>query len=278
MKTLLATLGLLVALTGCQSLSKNTLPNHDCPKPKANGEFVNSYCLIEGVASAESSKQQGKRGFVNANGDWVIPPIYDYTFDAREGFVIVVKEFDDGKSIYSTYEFLSTTGKPLNNEKYDDAYQFYNGFARVANDKELYAYMDKQGKLITPFKYEWAEDFKGTFVVVRIGEKWGLIDKTGKEVLPIEYDWVHDGRGKSGAERYLVCKKVAENSDAKKCGFMDNHLNLVIPMQYDEALHFGRGNVAWVRQGDKEFYIDENGKKAVLTTLGSKALDKVLFK
>lgn len=272
MKKSLAVFSLFVALTGCQSLSKTTEFNHDCQEPKANGEFTNPACLVEGVASAESIKNTGKKGFVNANGDWVIPPIYDYTFDAREGFVLVVKESGKG---HSTYEFLSTAGKSLNNQTYDNAYQFYNDFARVQKN-ERYAYMDKQGNLITPFKYDWAESFTGTFAVVRIGEKWGLIDKTGKEALPIEYDWVHDGRGKSGAERYLVCKKVAETGDAKKCGFMDNQLNLVIPMQYDEALHFDRWGVAWVKQGDKDFYIDENGKKAILPKIAHEVIEMIL--
>lgn len=267
MKALMIPLMFGLGLTGCLSVANNQLP--PCHEPKPNPTVARTGCLNEGIAIAHSANNPAKQGFVNADGKWVIAPTYDMAFDAQEGFALVVNESGD-----AGYQFLHLDGTPLNDKKYDGAYQFFNGFARVQQG-DLYAYLDKQGNLLTPYKYEWAESFNKTFAVVRIGEKWGLIDKTGKEVLPIEYDWVHHGFGKSGAERYLVCKKIAPNHD-KKCGFMDNQLNLVIPMQYDEALHFGRFGIAWVKKDGKEFFIDEHGKKAHLPTAMEKILQKTL--
>lgn len=269
MKKTLCLLIVTAILAGCHTLSNQ---NNDCLQPKANVSFKSADCLIEGIASAESTEKQGKLGFVNADGQWVISPDYDYTYNAREGFVIVVKEPENAPS---SYQFLRLNGTALNDKSYDSAYSFYDGFARVQQG-DLYAYINSKGQAITPFKYEWAEDFTGTFAVVRIGKKWGLIDRTGKEVLPIVYDWVHDGRGQSGAERYLVCKKVSEHSEAKKCGFMDNQLKWVIPMQYDDALHFDRFGVAWVKQGDKEFYIDEHGHAKLLPKMLEKTINLII--
>ena len=45
-----------------------------------------------------------------------------------------------------------------------------------------YGYIDKNGKVVIPFKYERARTFLNDHVMVRIDKKWIKIDKEGNEV------------------------------------------------------------------------------------------------
>ena len=49
-------------------------------------------------------------------------------------------------------------------------------------------YIDKSGKEIITFKYDEAKEFYNGFAAVKSGDKWGYIDKTGKQVVPFIYE------------------------------------------------------------------------------------------
>ena len=68
--------------------------------------------------------------------------------------------------------------------------QYSEGFIIVElGDKR--GFKDKNGKLITPIKYEDAKPFKEGVAQVRLNMEYGLIDKTGKEVTPCKYNEIY---------------------------------------------------------------------------------------
>jgi len=54
------------------------------------------------------------------------------------------------------------------------------GLARVELNGK-YGYIDKEGKVVIPIKYDFVGDFKGWLAPVQLNGKYGCIDKKGKE-------------------------------------------------------------------------------------------------
>ena len=112
--------------------------------------------------------------------------------------------------------FVDETGKTVIPFKYDCAWNFHEGLARIgisyqgpgscAGDFKK-GFIDQTGKIVIPLKYDYIDDYniasspfseEGLAVVsigVKLGceydvsgGKWGYIDKTGKEIIPLKYD------------------------------------------------------------------------------------------
>ena len=151
---------------------------------------------------------------------------------------------------------------------YDRAYAFSEGMAAVVKDGK-YGFIDKTGKLVIDYKYDYAEDFSEGYAAVSTGGfwdeeagyvtgNWGFIDKTGKVVVPIFYDKVWD-----------FSEGLAAVSNGGKVGFVDTTGKVVIPLTYSggmcEEFSFKEG-LAVVTTGSMdspEFHvIDKTGKSA----------------
>ena len=65
------------------------------------------------------------------------------------------------------------------------------GLADVKKDGK-YGYIDKEGHVVIPFEYDYAEDFSEGLAQVRKDGKYGFIDKEGHVVIPFEYDDAED--------------------------------------------------------------------------------------
>ena len=181
-----------------------------------------------------------------------VPTVEEYagkdysTMEFHEGLVRVYVH--DGSS--SKVGFVDKTGKVVIPAKYDQAWDFSNGFARVCkNDK--WGFIDQTGKEIIAIQYAGAGDFCEGFAAVVKNGKCGYIDQAGKEVIPFIYDEV------SGFSQGLA---AVEKSG--KWGFIDKTGEEVIPFQYDDATSFFEG-LAGVKKGGKWGFLEKTGEVAI---------------
>ncbi len=66
-----------------------------------------------------------------------------------------------------------------------------DGFYAVKNEKELFGFIDKKGKIMIPFEYDDVKIFKkGHCVVTKGREKWGLINKFNAKIIPLYFKTV----------------------------------------------------------------------------------------
>ncbi|OBW40499.1 KWG Leptospira [Chryseobacterium sp. MOF25P] len=72
--------------------------------------------------------------------------------------------------------------------KYDGIGRFFGEGLVPAKVNEKWGFIDKKGKEVLPFKYDFAYKFSSGLACVEIDKKRGFIDKTGKVVIPIIYD------------------------------------------------------------------------------------------
>lgn len=134
-----------------------------------------------------------------------------------------------------------------------------------------FGFINKTGKTVIPYIYDWAQEFSEGLALVTINNKYGFIDKTGKIVIPCKYTSRFKYNFSDGlalvSERefgpyYFINKKgeiiVPPNKyrdmrpfyDGLACvdgGYIDNEGNEVIPtgILYNQSRDFSEGMV-WI--------------------------------
>lgn len=139
----------------------------------------------------------GRYGLVNKNLD-LIAWINDYNKDVLMGD-------NDLIAVNCDYCFYmnpdGNTSFYVNSA--ERIYAFKNGFARIMKKDDAgqkYGYINEKGQILLECIYDDATDFseKGVAVVAKDG-KYGIIDKTGKEIIQFKYDYIceyNNGRAK----------------------------------------------------------------------------------
>jgi len=121
-------------------------------------------------------------GFINTNGEIVVPFIYKNADIFYDGLAAV--ENDEEK-----WGFIDKEGNVVIPFEYNYVHVFSEGLAYVANDEGNCGFIDMQGNTIIPFEYNDANFFSEGLAAVQNHEgKWGYIDKEGNTVIPFEYN------------------------------------------------------------------------------------------
>jgi len=145
------------------------------------GKYDSVGDFSEGLAQVELN---GKWGYVNKQGEEVVPVKYDSLRYFSEGLAIV--------KLNNRCGFINEQGEEVVPPKYDEVVDFHEGFAVVRlNDK--FGYINTEGTVVVPCKYDWVADYWPRkdlhLVVVKLNYMWGVVDNTtGKELLPCVYN------------------------------------------------------------------------------------------
>lgn len=220
----------------------------------------------------------GKWGYVDEAGNWVIEPKYGGVWDFNEGLALVRnrkweygvidqtgKEVvpcihdDDITGFFSEEPAKGLLGARLRRFYEEQHTQNHKESESLApaelkikkGDNGKYGFIDQTGKEVIPCIYDNVWDFSEGLAVVELDEKYGYIDQTGKEIVPCIYDNAGDfNEGLSFVEL------------DEKYGFIDQTGNVVVPFIYDDAEDFREG-LAKVQLNGRYGYIDQTGKEIV---------------
>jgi hypothetical protein len=168
---------------------------------------------------------QGKWGFIDETGKFVINPQFDYAGNFKEGLALVminekygysdktgfltIKPQFDSASYFSEelavveingkYGFINKTGNFVVEPIFDNAQMFTDGIAIIKiNDK--YHYLTKESlpstflsKIFLKYKrgFDHAEQFKEGLAVIKKNGKYGYINKKGKYVIRPKFEKAH---------------------------------------------------------------------------------------
>jgi hypothetical protein len=180
----------------------------------------------------------GKGGYINKNGEIVIPLRFD-----------TVGEFSDGLAraeCAGKWGFINSSGDWIVRPRFAWAQDFSEGLARVQVDGEAltynshWAFIDKSGTIvIQPFVEELpssvseGDDFHDGLAVVEVKSMKGYMDKTGKVVIPPKYSYVYPFSEGLAA--------VALDKRGDQWGFIDKSGTLVISATFNWASSFKDG-------------------------------------
>ena len=119
---------------------------------------------------------------------------------------------------------------------------FNDGLAAVESNGKR-GYIDKNGNVIVPFKYEVALHFSEKLAAIKLRGKWGFIDKQDNLVIPLKYE-----------DAWSFYEGLAAVKLKGKWGFINKDGNVVIPLKYDDVEPFSEGLAA----------VEVNGKWGVI--------------
>lgn len=212
---------------------------------------------VGGTPTGRDMPTDGKWGFIDAHGAFIINPKFDpppqaaapyipealgqirheaYVFS--EGLAPVIK---DGEWVYidsyGNIRLSKDTGMP----DLSAARGFTAGLANVLINGR-WGYMDKTGRLVIGPQFIYPADFhEGHALVVTDKLQWILINQYGKRILP-EYRIISNFyEGKAGLMGDL--KGVPENKEELLRYWFTDSLGVRIPdePQFDAVGHFGSG-------------------------------------
>lgn len=205
-----------------------------------------------------------KFGFINLEGEEIIPFIYDDAFPFYQGFASV-KTGDKWQYINTRGEKILSSDKitsyqPLNDSKvviYDSTKtiqhklgfllptltEFMNKVAKPNYKQQLFDLKSKAFIEKDDFDEIAESNETGLIKVVKAG-KVGLINTNGKIVIPTDYDEIGNLKGK------LICAKKG------KWGIIDYQNKVIIPFDY-EAMNLFSEKMALVSKNGKAGYINK---------------------
>ncbi len=135
---------------------------------------------------------------------------------------------------------------------------FNEGLARVyyenAEGITKYGFINKNGKLAVPLKYERAGSFSHGLAMVSQNDKFGFIDTTGKLAIPLIWDYASD-----------FSDGVALVIKGKGHGYIDTKGKVVIPVNLRLAYDFNDGLAIFFDKNDKYGFIDKAGNTVIET-------------
>lgn len=193
--------------------------------------------------------------------------------------------------------YIDTGGKVVISVQFAGARLFSEGLAAVLVDGK-WGYVDRDGKMVIPPRFDEAQAFRGGRAVVRLGAGWGrnggLIDTSGKFIVEPHYQEIrriggrfwsvgvidpgYRGKGEPpllsrlvDAEGHPVSSRSYHSFGAlenglisvcrnDRCGFMDIHGKLAIPLKYKSVDDFQEGLAAVSTDGERYGFIDREGK------------------
>lgn len=211
-------------------------------------------------------------GFINKNGNWIVPPTLDEPSEFIDGLAKIVK---NGK-LY----FIDTTGAILSTISYSNVNDISEGFAIVYTENSMCFFINKFGKKLSNVEYERAHPFHEGIAAVRVDDKWGFIDTNGKMIIEPKYYLANDFSEGLASVSMLVEEDGYSLGSYFIEGFIDRYGNTIIPFQKHVDYHF-KGFIKGLTSGrrfiytvDKKytgyyelFYMNKKGKKIWSETL-----------
>lgn len=164
--------------------------------------------------------------------------------------------YSQNKTNNYKYGFINENGTEITAIKYDKAYSFSEGMARVSINGK-WGFINKEGQEITPIKYDTVYTCKSGVARIKLNGKYGLIDVTGKEITAIKYDNI-------GCFDFdVACVKING-----KWGIINIKGEEITALKYDYMQQSNASYILCLKGKDKMTLIDENKKPIEDNPLG----------
>jgi hypothetical protein len=188
-------------------------------------------------------ERNGKYGYVNNKGEFIIQPQFYSAGQFTDGFATVQTK-KNGK-----YGLIDKAGNFVIKPKLDwGGVEFSEGLA-VVRINGKFGYIDKTGSFAIQLQFDWANKFYKGLATVKLNGKEGLIDQTGEFVIQPKFDelsiYFSDG--------------LLKASINGKYGYIDKTGEFVIQPQFDDAKGFSYG-LAPVKINHSWGYINTTGE------------------
>ncbi|MDK2123910.1 WG repeat-containing protein [Parachitinimonas caeni] len=157
------------------------------------------------------------------------------------------------KSVKELWGYMDLQGKWVIEPQYLEARSFSeDGMARVKT-KTGWGFLGADLKLVIPAKFEEVQGMRAGRAAFKKGGKWGFLDTQGQVVIPPRFTEVS----------YFDDGGLAAVSVGEKHGFIDKQGKEVVAIRFDRAGPFGANGLARVALKEKWGYVNRQGALAV---------------
>jgi WG containing repeat len=222
---------------------------------------IDSLALKKGITQ-KTETHLCDYGFVNEDGEIVIPCIYPYASDFQEGHALVTvsgghyewSPVDAYARQYLEYigkrGFINKKGIPIGpfDATTGMSYQLFKNGVAIFKKEDKWSMIDTQGTVIVPFKYNNLNTYDGKIYIVWLDNKQGVITKSGQEIVPPIYDAIYP----MGSTMMVVKNQ--------KCGLLDSLGKILLPCIYNGTFAFNKGLSAIMAQTTKYGFVNTKGE------------------
>lgn len=238
---------------------------------------------------AAVQNEEGKWGYINEEGEEVIPCEYDIVSPYWIDGVAIVGQ-KDGKysSGMEEYEWgcINAKGEIVIPLKYrNTSFSSFNGMLAFAEEAGVnedgepilnWGFLDTNGNVIIDFKYQfeyypyYQKNEQGWIVVSQSTDElddegnviynYGVIDSQGNEIIPIgdQYIEIFQEIGNSG-----MIAAGREEKGEMKYGYLNGDNEIALPFEYENAGNFTDNGLAYVEKNGKYGYINVKGEAVI---------------
>lgn len=220
------------------------------PSPPAGSELEKE---MKSVA-LRPSQVDGKWGYVDPAGTFLIPPQFDCAEPFSDELAIVV--------VKKRYGYIATDGHFFIKPKYFSARDFHEGFAWVMTQKPWFplghgeygvalfakiTFIDKSGReILRPFDAGQFKDFSQGLAALMTSDGFGYINTKGEWAIKPQYA---EGGNFSEGLAAVKRQRLKQDDESKYpkftypgWGYVDRNGTLVIPFQYYGGTDFRIGH------------------------------------
>jgi len=212
-------------------------------------------------------RKDDRHGFIDLDGNIVIPLQFDYARPFAEGLAAVSRD--------RLFGFIDRTGKLAIPFRFDYAAWFQEGVAAVRVG-ELWGFVRPDGQYaVAPIFKQVDPKFMERLAGVKIGERWGFIDQAGTLVIPARFESV-SGFYKNRALVVLDGRSASINRDGRVLAPVPSQTP---PAGFDAIGAYSEG-LAPVKTGDHWGFVDESGQVVIAplfddgTSIGSPGIGR----
>lgn len=227
-------------------------------------------CVAGGRGEPLVVVQNGKYGYIDHHGNFVIKPQFIWADDFWQGLGTVY--------VCGQYLSIDSAGNLLPRRI---ALKGHLESKRLDNKV---GFVDAGGEFKIGPIFDDALPFSGGLAAVKVGEKWGFVDATGSQVIPPKFEAAYyfrdgvavaelnsgevliDKMGKTVATGYgivdLVMAGRVPASHGDKEGYLDPQGEVAIPFLYESVRSFS-GGLAAAKQNGKWGYLNRDGRLVI---------------
>lgn len=191
-------------------------------QPQSDAEWIGM-----GSEGLFPALKNGKYGYINPSGDWVIEPQFLDAKPYSGNYASVSRQ--------STWEFIGKNGQAPSNEQWDEIRDFKNDIAISGKSNELYL-LSSSGNKLNETGFEKILRLENGFFLVEKDQKTGLYNAQGQEVLAPEYDQIQMEN-----EQFILVRKNG------KAGVLKSSGEVLFPLDYLEIVPDWSGNQILVK-------------------------------
>jgi hypothetical protein len=211
--------------------------------------------FAEGLAAVSVN---GKWGFINSGGQFVIPAKFGSVDDFSEGLALVTPApADEYWNKNTLFGYINTSGQYVIPPRFNWALSFSDGLAPVCTgpcrNKDLpkarIGYIDRNGRYVLPAHYghgcRFSEGLACASLDAGLRALQGFIDRSGEFVIKPRFTWASE-----------FSNGLAATND----GFITHRGDVVIARQPANQLDGFSGDWAAVLDGDGKVFVDAAGR------------------